>query len=146
MLTPAQGPGSGRGLARRRSRFPPRITCSAPGGRNAGSLPVPWASAPVRCAAPQLFWQRSKAAAEDALSLGDSEADLNAATAAGGRFVAIAPGSERRARMKESGAGAVFRRRLNYGCIQCRIRRNRDTDGLFSSMRCRCPSKLDPPS
>jgi phosphoglycolate phosphatase len=49
-----------------------------------------------------------KTAAEDALFVGDSEADLNAAKAAGVRFVAIAPGSERRARMSESGTAAAF--------------------------------------
>ena len=52
--------------------------------------------------------EHCKTAAGDALFVGDSEADLKAAKAAGVRFFAIAPGSERRTRMSEDGAAAVF--------------------------------------
>jgi HAD superfamily hydrolase (TIGR01662 family) len=52
--------------------------------------------------------EHCKATAGDALFVGDSEADLKAAKAAGVRFFAIAPSSERRARMSESGAAAAF--------------------------------------
>ncbi len=52
--------------------------------------------------------EHCKIAAGDALFVGDSEADLRAAKAAGVRFVAIAPGIERRTRMSEGGAAAAF--------------------------------------
>ncbi len=52
--------------------------------------------------------EHCKTAAGDALFVGDSDADLKAAKAAGVRFFAIAPGSERRTRMIEGGAAAVF--------------------------------------
>jgi HAD superfamily hydrolase (TIGR01549 family) len=52
--------------------------------------------------------EHCKTAAGDALFVGDSEADLKAAQAASMRFFAIASGSERRSRMRESGAAAAF--------------------------------------
>jgi HAD superfamily hydrolase (TIGR01549 family) len=52
--------------------------------------------------------EHCKTAAGDALFVGDSEADLRAAKAAGVRFVAIAPGIERRVQMSEGGAAAAF--------------------------------------
>jgi len=52
--------------------------------------------------------EHCKTADADALFVGDSDADLRAAKAAGVRFLAIAPGIERRVRMSEGGAAAAF--------------------------------------